>query len=101
MPFASAENASLAGTSDGSGLVFVSNRDRNLELYALDLATGAARRLTRTPGVDEQSPRVTRDGRYVFVVPVGTNGSSRLSVMTAELRGRRVLQAGTGIDPLP
>jgi TolB protein len=85
---------------DGSGLVFVSNRDRNLELYALDLASGRQTRLTNTP-VDELLPRVTREGRYVFVVPVGTNGSARLSITNAELKGRRVLQAGTAIDPLP
>jgi TolB protein len=86
---------------DGSGLVFVSNRDDNLELYSLDLASSTARRLTRTAGVDETLPRLTRDGRYVFVVPVGTEGAGRLSIMTAELKGRRVLQAGTAIDPAP
>jgi TolB protein len=83
---------------DGKGLVFVSNRDRNLELYGLDLATGRATRLTRTV-VEELLPRVTRDGRYVFVVPVGTDGAARLSIANAELKGRRVLQAGTSIDP--
>ena len=85
---------------DGSGLVFVSNRDRNLELYSLDLRSGRSTRLTRTPQ-DELLPRVTRDGRYVFVVPVGTGGAARLSIMNAELEGRRALQAGTAIDPLP
>ena len=86
---------------DGSGLVFVSNRDRNLELYALDLRSGRTTRLTRTPDVSETLPRVTRDGRYVFVVPVGTSGASRLSAMNARLRGRTALQAGTAIDPRP
>jgi Tol biopolymer transport system component len=86
---------------DGSGLVFVSNRDKNLELYSLDLRSGRSTRLTRTPDVSELLPRVTRDGRYVFVVPVGTSGASRLSVMNAQLRGRTVLQAGTAIDPRP
>ena len=85
---------------DGRGLVFVSNRDRNFELYALDLRSGGATRLTRTPQ-DEMLPKVTRDGRYVFVVPVGTDGAARLSIANAELKGRRVLQAGTAIDPLP
>lgn len=87
--------------ADGSGLVFVSNRDENLELYSLELGSGIAKRLTHTPGVDETLPRLTRDGRYVFVVPVGTAGAGRLSIMTAELKGRRVLQAGTAIDPAP
>ena len=85
---------------DGRGLVFVSNRNRNFELYALDLRSGGATRLTRTPQ-DEMLPRVTRDGRYVFVVPVGTDGAARLSIANAELKGRRVLHAGTAIDPLP
>jgi Tol biopolymer transport system component len=86
---------------DGSGLVFVSNRDRDLELYGLELASGRATRLTDTPGVSETLPKLTRDGRYVFVVPVGTNGSARLSIANAALKGRRVLQAGTSIDPRP
>jgi TolB protein len=86
---------------DGTGLVFVSNRDRNLELYALELPSGRTTRLTRTPDAAETLPRVTRDGRYVFVVPVGTGGSARLSITNAELKGRRVLQAGTAIDPRP
>ena len=95
------DDAMPAWRPDGSGLVFVSNRDRNLELYSLDLRSGAATRLTRTPDVSETLPRVTRDGRYVFVVPVGSDASARLSVLNAELRGRTVLQAGTAIDPRP
>jgi Tol biopolymer transport system component len=84
---------------DGRSIVFVSNRDRNFELYELNLRTRATRRLTRTT-VDEALPRISRDGRYAFVVPL-TGGGSRISVMNAERRGRRVIQAGTGVDWRP
>jgi Tol biopolymer transport system component len=50
---------------DGSGIVFVSNRDGNLELYSLDLRTRKTARLTKTPQ-DETLPRVGPDGRFAF-----------------------------------
>lgn len=81
-------------------LVFVSNQDRNLELYDLDLTTLAATRLTHTPDRDETLPRIGRGGRYAFVVPVSDN-AARISVANAELRGRRVIQAGTAVDWRP
>jgi Domain of Unknown Function (DUF1080)/WD40-like Beta Propeller Repeat len=80
---------------DGRGLVFVSNRDRNLELYGLDLRTRRTTRLTRTASVDESLPRVAPDGRVAFVA------GSRIAVASASLRGRRVLGRGTAIDWRP
>jgi TolB protein len=84
---------------DGGGLVFVSNRDRNLELYGLDLQTLRTTRLTRTPQ-SETLPRVGPDGRFAFVVPV-PGGGSRISVATARITGRRVIQSGNAVDWRP
>jgi Tol biopolymer transport system component len=84
---------------DGRGIVFVSNRDGNLELYALDPRTRKTVRMTSTPQ-DETLPRVGLDGRYAFVVPVQPSGS-RISIATAALTGRRVIQAGDAVDWRP
>lgn len=85
---------------DGSGLVFVSNRDRNFELYALDLRTLRTRRLTHTPDSNETLPRIAADGRFAFVVS-RDGGGSRIVVANAALRGRRVLRGGTAVDWRP
>ena len=80
---------------DGRSLVFVSNRDRNWELYGLDLRTRTATRLTDTP-VDESLPRIAPDGRIAFV-----SDQVRIAVANAELRGRTARQAGTAVDWRP
>jgi Tol biopolymer transport system component len=84
--------------ADGSGLVFVSNRDGNLELYSLDLRSLRTTRLTHTP-VGETLPRLSADGRYAFVVPADSSG--RLTVANARLEGRTAIQSGTSIDWKP
>jgi TolB protein len=83
-----ADDGMPAWRPDGSGLVFVSNRDRNLELYALDLATLRTARLTRT-GRDETLPRVGPGGRLAFVA------ASRIFV------GARAIGPGSGVDWRP
>jgi hypothetical protein len=85
---------------DGSGLVFTSNRDRNLELYSLDLKTLRTARLTRTADRDESLPRIARDGRVAFIV-ARRGGGAQIAVANAALRGRRVLRAGTAVDWRP
>jgi len=84
---------------DGRAIVFVSNRDGNLELYSLDPSTRRTLRLTST-AQDETLPRIGPDGRYAFVVPLSPSGS-RISIASAELTGRRVIQAGEAVDWRP
>jgi dipeptidyl aminopeptidase/acylaminoacyl peptidase len=61
---------SLEWGGDGHEILFVSNREAdpdarfNYDLFAVDVATGRLRRLTRTPGV-EMSPRLSPDGRWI------------------------------------
>jgi TolB protein len=95
-----ADDGMPAWRPDGSELVFVSNRDRNWELYSLDLTTRATTRLTETPDVDESLPRIARDGTYAFVVQLG-EGRGRISVAKPDFSGRTARQAGTAVDWRP
>jgi dipeptidyl aminopeptidase/acylaminoacyl peptidase len=55
---------------DGSEIVFLSNRERdpdanyNYDIFAVNVSTGAERRITQTPGV-EMDPVVSPDGRWI------------------------------------
>ena len=55
---------------DGSEIVFLSNRaedpdvNHNYDIYAVALATGRVRQITKTPGV-EMDPRVSPDGNWI------------------------------------
>ena len=55
---------------DGSEIVFLSNREpdpdaaHNYDIYAVSVAGGRVRQITRTPGV-ETDPRVSPDGRWI------------------------------------
>jgi dipeptidyl aminopeptidase/acylaminoacyl peptidase len=61
---------SIDWSSDGSEIVFLSNREpdpdanHNYDIYAVGVATGRVRQITRTPGV-EMEPRVSPDGRWI------------------------------------
>jgi TolB protein len=86
-------------SGDGRSLVFVSNRHTNFELFALDLATRKATRLTRT-AADEAQPRLGDGGRYAFVVLL-KGGGGRLVITNPDLKGRTILQVGTAVDWRP
>ena len=77
---------------DGRRLVYVSNRDGNFELYAIDRTGRNERRVTNTRA-DEENPRFSRDGKRLLYVAGGR-------VMTANVdgTGARRLGAGTAAD---
>ena len=58
---------------DGREIVFLSNHERdpdaqlNYDIFAMNVATGAVRQLTHTPGV-EMEPRVSPDGRSIAYI---------------------------------
>ncbi len=54
-----------AYSPDGQRVVFTSNRDGNMNIWELTLATGAVRRLTDDPA-DDWDPFVTRDGQHLL-----------------------------------
>lgn len=51
--------------SDGSMLVFVSDREGNPELFTIDIASGVERRLTTNRVVDDH-PKWSPDGRHIL-----------------------------------
>jgi TolB protein len=74
---------------DGRTLVFTSNRDGNLELYAIDSSGRNERRLTSTPRLDEENPRFSHDGKRILYVANGR-------VLTSNADGSRVRVLGSG-----
>ena len=64
------DHHSIDWGGDGSEIVFLSNREpdpdatHNYDIYAVAVATGRERRITRTPGV-EMEPRVSPDGGWI------------------------------------
>jgi Tol biopolymer transport system component len=83
------EEMTPAWSPDGHTLVFSSNRDGNLELYAIDRSGRNERRLTSTPRLDEENPRFSRDGRRLLYVANGR-------VLTSNADGSRVRVLGSG-----
>jgi Tol biopolymer transport system component len=78
---------------DGRTLVYSSNRDGNLELYAIDRSGRNERRLTSTARLDEANPRFTRDGKRILYV---SNG--RILTSNADGSRGRVLGSGDAAD---
>jgi len=62
---------------DGSALFYTSQRDGQTDIYEIDLASGAARQVTKTPE-SEYSPQVTPDGSGISVVRVESDGTQRI-----------------------
>jgi TolB protein len=58
-------NSSPSLSADGKTLVFMSNRDGNPEIYAMNLAGKQIRRLTDDPGYDSQ-PQFSGDGQRIL-----------------------------------
>lgn len=92
---------SLAWTPDGRELVMPARRDTNpelhqreTELYAVSVADGALRRLTRRYGPDA-SPVVSPDGQWIAFTGFDDTGASftntQLYVMRRDGSGRRSL----------
>ena len=72
-------------SSDGRQIVFVSNRDGNFEIFAMDDVGGNVRQLTSTSGVENRWPSWTGDGRILF--HRGTFPNRDVLVMNADGTG--------------
>ncbi len=72
---------------DGHRVLFSSNRSGNLDVWALELATGSVRRLTDHPA-DDWDPAVRPDGRILW----SSNRSGHFEIWTAEADGARPRQ---------
>lgn len=80
---------------DGQTIVFVSNRDRSWELYAVDSTGRHERRLTNTMSVryNENDPRFSRDGKRILYTHDG-----HVATMNADGSGVRELGLGSSAD---
>jgi TolB protein len=78
-----------AWSPDGRTIVFVSWRDGNGEVYAMDADSSSPRNLTQTPANDVQ-PAWSPDGRSIAFVS-SRNRQSEIYVMNADGSGKRSL----------
>jgi Tol biopolymer transport system component len=87
------EESTPTWSADGRTIVFVSNRDGDLELYSIGRNGRGERRITHTPQADEENPRFSRDGRRLLYVHDG-----RVATMRIDGTGVRELGLGTSAD---
>jgi TolB protein len=91
-------NTSPAFSPDGRSVALTLSRDGNPEVYVLNLATGAFRRLTTHSGIDTE-PSWSPTGREIAFVSERAGGA-HVFVMDAEgANVRRLTQAGFNTQP--
>ncbi|HUM16554.1 MAG TPA: Tol-Pal system beta propeller repeat protein TolB [Candidatus Nitrosotalea sp.] len=91
-------NTSPAFSPDGRSVALTLSRDGNPEVYVLNLATGAFRRLTSYAGIDTE-PSWSPTGREMAFVSERAGGA-QIFIMDAEgANVRRVTQAGFNTQP--
>ena len=86
--------AAVACSSGNPPVVFTSDRDGNLEIYAVSVETGAEQNLTESPR-DEFAPVVSQDGRLV-AFRSGPDSNSALETMAVNGTSRQQLVNGMG-----
>jgi TolB protein len=88
-----------AWSPDGRTIVFVSWRDGNGEVYAMDADGSRPRNLTKDPAKDVR-PAWSPDGRSIAFVS-SRNRQSEIYVMNADGSGKRSLARNRANDDLP
>jgi len=88
-----------AWSPDGRTIVFVSWRDGNGEVYAMDADGSAPRNLTKNPAKDVR-PAWSPDGRRIAFVS-GRDGNSEIYTMNADGSGKRNLTRDRARDLFP
>jgi Tol biopolymer transport system component len=88
-----------AWSPDGRTIVFVSWRDGNGEVYAMDADSSGPRNLTQHPATDVR-PAWSPDGRSIAFVSQ-RDGHSEVYVMNADGSGRRNLTRDRASDDYP
>ena len=88
-----------AWSPDGRTIVFVSWRDGNGEVYAMDADSSSPRNLTQSPAKDVR-PAWSPDGRRIAFVSL-RDGNSGIYVMNADGSGKRNLTRNRARDDYP
>jgi dipeptidyl aminopeptidase/acylaminoacyl peptidase len=88
-----------AWSRDGRTIVFVSWRDGNGEVYAMDADSSSPRNLTQDPAQDVR-PAWSPDGRRIAFV-TRRDGNSEVYVMNADGSGKRNLTRDRASDDYP
>ncbi len=88
-----------AWSRDGRTIVFVSWRDGNGEVYAMDADGSSPRNLTQDPAKDA-GPAWSPDGRRIAFVS-RRDGNSEIYVMNADGSGKRNLRRDRASDDFP
>ena len=88
-----------AWSPDGRTIAFVSWRDGNGDVYAMDADSGSPRNLTQDPAKDVR-PAWSPDGRSIAFVSL-RDGNSEIYVMNADGSGKRNLTRDLAIADYP
>jgi TolB protein len=92
-------NTSPAFSPDGRSVAMTLSRDGNPEVYVLNLASGAFRRLTTYSGIDTE-PTWSPTGREIAFVSERAGTAAQIFVMDAEgANVRRLTQSGFNTQP--
>lgn len=83
LTFGSGDKTSPRISPDGKTLVYISRRDGNYQLFALDLASGQEQRLS--DATDDESPSFAANGKYIMYA---TRSGDRKSLVVVSVDGR-------------
>ena len=89
----------LNWSPDGRKIVFVSDRDGNLEIYVMNADGSGQRNLTRHPGYDSD-PEWSPDGRKIAFA-TKREGNFEIYVMNADGSGQHNLTRNPAPDRFP
>ncbi|MGA2110524.1 MAG: hypothetical protein ABSG98_00065 [Anaerolineales bacterium] len=93
-----APDFSPAWSPQGRQITFVSERDGNAELLALNLDNLKESRIANMPGVDEESPAYSRDGKQL-AFSVQKDGYQWVYVLDLSNPSQAPILAGQGAQP--
>jgi len=89
-----------AWSPDGKKLVFMSDRDGDIEIYTTELTGGRDQRLTSSPGRDAH-PAYSRDGKMIAFQSPRDGGEPQIYVMQADGSEQKRLSNLRGFAGVP
>ncbi|OEZ57582.1 Tol-Pal system beta propeller repeat protein TolB [Duganella sp. HH105] len=96
--FTGSYNISPRVSADGKTLAYISRRDGNYQLYAMDLASGQEQRLSDS--TDDQYPSFAPNGKYImYATQAGGRKSLAVVSVDGRVKQRLTTQAGNIKEP--